>query len=829
MFLLQGAAILAAGLLSGSVEAVASQAFTWKNVKIGGGGGFVPGIVFNPSLKGLAYARTDIGGAYRLNADDSWTPLMDSTNNSNWHNWGVDAIATDPVDTGRVYAAVGMYTNEWDPENGSILRSTDQGNTWAATKLPFKVGGNMPGRGVGERLAIDPNSNNIIYFGARSGNGLYKSTDFGVTFSKVAAFKWPGTYFQATTSSYTSDPVGIAWITFDTTTGTKGSATPRIFVGVVDVGQSVFKSEDGGVTWAWVAGEPQLGFIPHKGVLSPAEKVLYISYANAAGPYDGSNGTLHKYNLTSGAWTDISPVSVATTTYGYGGLAVDLKNPGTIMVAALNSWWPDGQIWRSTNGGVKWSPIWEFSGYPAMNRYYGYDVSLAPWLQDQTFPKEFPQNVGWMMECLVIDPFDSNHWLYGTGATIYGGHDLLSWDTKHNVTLKSLANGIEETYVRTLIVAPGGPTLLSAIGDVGGFTHKDLDVAPDQAWHTPSYGTTVDLDYAGNKPSNLVRTGESTTEIGVAVSSDYASTWKAYSGASLSTGPGKVAISADADTILMMATSGAVISKNSAAFSVVQTLPLGSAIASDKRNNTYFYGASASSAYVSSNGGTTFVKTATLGSSKVVSQVRVHPNVAGDVWISTDVGLFHSTDFGSTFTQIASDVTAAWNFALGAGATKSAYPAIYGFFTIGGTTALFKTEDAGVTWFIISDAKNGFGAVGGNTVGADTENYGKVYVGTNGRGIFYGVASGKLPPSPTSASSTSKPTSNPSSPTSSKPPTVTSTKKSSTASSAPAPTGAAPAGPYQQCGGGPSYTGPTTCVAGWKCTFANAFYSQCSQ
>jgi xyloglucan-specific exo-beta-1,4-glucanase len=43
-----------------------------------------------------------------------------------------------------------MYTNDWDPNVGSILRSTDKGNTWSETKLPFKVGGNMPGRGMGE-------------------------------------------------------------------------------------------------------------------------------------------------------------------------------------------------------------------------------------------------------------------------------------------------------------------------------------------------------------------------------------------------------------------------------------------------------------------------------------------------------------------------------------------------------------------------------------------------------------------------------------------------------------------------------------------------------
>jgi len=30
---------------------VPSQSYSWKNVKTGGGGGFVPGIIFNPSEK----------------------------------------------------------------------------------------------------------------------------------------------------------------------------------------------------------------------------------------------------------------------------------------------------------------------------------------------------------------------------------------------------------------------------------------------------------------------------------------------------------------------------------------------------------------------------------------------------------------------------------------------------------------------------------------------------------------------------------------------------------------------------------------------------------
>ena len=46
--------------------------------------------------------------------------------------------------------ATGMYTNSWDPNKGQILRSTDQGKTFTPSPLPFKIGGNMPGRGMGE-------------------------------------------------------------------------------------------------------------------------------------------------------------------------------------------------------------------------------------------------------------------------------------------------------------------------------------------------------------------------------------------------------------------------------------------------------------------------------------------------------------------------------------------------------------------------------------------------------------------------------------------------------------------------------------------------------
>ncbi|PWY84996.1 xyloglucanase [Aspergillus heteromorphus CBS 117.55] len=844
------AVALVASYLVGSVHCAASQAYTWKNVLTGGGGGFTPGIVFNPSAKGVAYARTDIGGAYRLNSDDTWTPLMDWVNNTNWHDWGIDAIATDPVDPDRVYVAVGMYTIDWDPNDGSILRSTDQGDTWAETVLPFKVGGNMPGRGVGERLAVDPNDNSILYFGARSGHGLWKSTDYGETWANVTSFTWTGTYVEDASLEYTDDPVGIAWVTFDSTSGSAGSATPRIFVGVVDTGESVFVSEDAGETWAWVSGEPLYGFLPHKGVLSPAEQTLYISYSNGAGPYDGTNGTVHKYNISTGVWTDISPTSMASTYYGYGGLSVDLQVPGTVMVAALNCWWPDEIIFRSLDSGATWSPIWAWNGYPSIDDYYTYDISTAPWLQDDTSTSEFPVRVGWMVEALAIDPFDSNHWLYGTGETIYGGHDLLNWDTTRNITLESLAVGVEEMAVLGLITPPGGPALLSAVGDDGGFYHASLDTAPSQAFHTPTYGTTNGIDYAGNSPGNIVRSGASSDLPTVALSSSFGASWYADYAASSSTGTGQVAYSANADTILLMNSDGAFRSQSSSTFASIPSLPSGAVIASDKANNSYFYGGAASAIYVSGNTASSFSKTTTLGSSTTINALRAHPSLAGDLWASTDTGLFHSTDFGASFVPIAGGCTAGWSFGFGKPSATGEYPVLFGFFTVDGVTALFKTEDQGVNWQAISDANHGFGAVDANVVNGDLQNYGRVFVGTNGRGIFYGDPSGGLPSATAtasasaSASSASKTGASASvtgssssstggttsttlvTTTSSTSSTSSSTTKTTTTSTTSSATATGSSTAYGQCGGD-GYSGPTVCPSGYTCTYENEFYSQC--
>jgi xyloglucan-specific exo-beta-1,4-glucanase len=106
--------------------------------------------------------------------------------------------------------------------------------------------------------------------------------------------------------------------------------------------------------------------------------------------------------------------------------------------------------------------------YPTVDRYFTYNDTVQPWLgPDYTATgDELQLNV--MMEGLSIDPFNSDHWLYGTGGGIQGGFDLTKWDTVHNMTLEVLTVGIEETVINDLIVPPGGALLISAVGDSGG-------------------------------------------------------------------------------------------------------------------------------------------------------------------------------------------------------------------------------------------------------------------------------------------------------------------------------------------------------------------------
>jgi hypothetical protein len=253
--------LVLATCLDGDAIAADGPDYRWRNVAIGGGG-FVTGLVFHPAERGLLYARTDIGGAYRwLPEARRWLPLMDWMGHDDHGRFGVESLALDPSDPSRVYLAVGTYLHERG-QDGAILRSSDRGATFQRTALPFKLGGNEQGRGNGERLAVDPNDGRVLLFGTRA-HGLWRSDDAGASWKEVPGFPEIAKSRSAWAMGWRElRPVGIAFVVFDPDSGVRGSATGTIYAGVSTRDTSLYRSQDGGGSWHAVPGQP-VGLQPH--------------------------------------------------------------------------------------------------------------------------------------------------------------------------------------------------------------------------------------------------------------------------------------------------------------------------------------------------------------------------------------------------------------------------------------------------------------------------------------------------------------------------------------------------------------------------------------
>jgi xyloglucan-specific exo-beta-1,4-glucanase len=755
--LVAASVVVTSAAASPTAAAAPAEAYNWRNVEIAGGG-FVPSIVFNQTERDLIYARTDIGGAYRWNQSTGrWVPLLDWVGWDKWGWNGVHSIATDPVQTNRVYAAVGMYTNSWDPNNGAILRSADKGATWQATDLPFKLGGNMPGRGMGERLAVDPNRNSVVYFGAPDGNGLWRSTDHGATWAKVANFPNVGNYAQdpSDPNGYLSHRPGVVWVTFDKSTGTAGNTTQGIYVGVADKENTVYRSVNGGATWERVAGQPT-GYLAHKGVLDPVNHVLYIATSDTGGPYDGAKGDVWKYSTTTGAWTQISPIPSSSSDdyFGYSGLTIDRQNPGTIMVATQISWWPDVIFFRSTDGGATWTRVWDWTSYPNRSFRYTMDISSSPWLDFGANPQppEVTPKLGWMTESLEIDPFNSNRMMYGTGATIYGTTNLTNWDNGTQFTIRPMAAGLEETAVLDLISPPSGAPLVSGLGDIGGFRHDSLTTVPSKMFTSPVFTTTTSLDYAENNTSVMVRAGNFTdadrpNDSHVAFSTDGGANWfQGTEPGGINEG-GTVAVAADGSRFVW-APKGQPVHYSVGfgnSWTQAQGLPTEAVVESDRVNANKFYGFSGGRFYVSTNGGATFTQTAASGLPST-AKFKALTGKEGEIWLAGDTGLFHSTDSGASFTPL-STVSKAISVGFGKAAPGRTNPALYAMATIDGVTGVHRSNDNGVTWVRINDDQHQYGNAG-DAITGDPRLYGRVYLGTNGRGVLYADPVGSVDPDP---------------------------------------------------------------------------------
>jgi hypothetical protein len=738
--------IVAAAVHAASGRQPASEAYAWKNVQMVGGG-FVTGIVFHPTAKDVRYCRTDIGGAYRWNAGAKrWEPLLDWLPYEDRNLMGVESLAVDAADPDRLYLACGTYTNPATPD-GAILRSADRGRTFERANVPFKMGGNENGRGNGERLAVDPNDGRILYLGTRHA-GLWRSANRGATWSRVDSFP---SVEEVLPPKPPDEPPwvqrggsGVVFVVFDPRSGKRGAPSSTLYVGASLMGrENLFRSSDGGRTWQAVPGHPT-AYRPNHAVLA-SDGTLYVSYGTNPGPWRMSDGGVWKLDTGTGAWTDITPEKPAPEggkAFGYAAVAVDARDPRALIASTFGH--PAGhgedEIFRSTDAGRTWKPVFAAGAT--------YDFSLAPYVSVTP--------IHWLLD-IEIDPFDSNHALFTTGYGGYETFDLGDVDAGRPTLWSVMSSGIEETVALDLLSPPQGAHVLTAVGDYGGFVHRDLDrPAPEGSYDHPHFGNTTGVACAENAPDVIVRVGRASHHRGgghIGYSLDGGRTWQPTPATPRPDSQlGHIAVSSDGGTWVWAPERGpvSVTRDRGATWAPAAGLPEGTRVIADSVDPRTFYALALldGQLFVSRDGAATFTAQPLVlpdgrpqrggdrGDGRG-GQDRLYatPGRKGDLWLAAFHGLYHSADSGRGFVRLPG-VSEIHAFGLGKAAPGADSPALFLIGVVEGVRGVFRSDDAAVRWVRINDDQHQWGLV--LHVTGDPKVYGRVYVGTHGRGTLYG-------------------------------------------------------------------------------------------
>ncbi len=275
--------------------------------------GRIAGVAASPTDPNTYYIAAAGGGVWKTtNAGVSWVPLTDSQPTQ-----AMGAIAVAPSNGNFVYAGTGEANNSGDSQYGmGILHSTNGGATFTLSEGPnniFATSGLTT-----SKIAVDPTNANIVY--AAMGN------------------------------------VG-------------GAKAFRPGVGV-------YKSTDGGVTWANTTASVETGDSYSDVEVNPTNpSIVYMAVGTfyttpKSGVYESTNGGT--------TWTKLN-LGVATTNFGRTSIAISPTSPQTVYatVEDANS---SGVLLvaRSTDGGTTWTDVTPTENYMGGQGWYDQWVIVSP-------------------------------------------------------------------------------------------------------------------------------------------------------------------------------------------------------------------------------------------------------------------------------------------------------------------------------------------------------------------------------------------------------------------------------------------------------------------
>ncbi len=381
-----------------------------------------------PSQPNVFYIAQVNGGVWK--SDDygrTWNPIFDDQPTQS-----VGAIAVAPSDPNVIYVGSGEGLHRPDLSVGNgIYKSTDAGKTW--THLGLRDGQQIPG------LAVDPRDPNKVFaavlghpYGPSEERGLYRSTDGGQTWQRVIAKDE-----NTGGSDVVIDPANPDVMYASMWEAREG---PWEDMNKFDgAGGGLFKSTDGGSTWKQLSGGLPKDLAQIYVAIAPSDpRRLYATLATASGKL-----SVYRSEDAGENWAQITDDPRPSGRIGGGDLPiprVDPKDPEVVYVVSTVTM-------KSTDGGKTWAG---FRGAPGGDDYQNI------WIN--------PTNGKIIL--IVSDQ--------GAIVTVNGGD---SWSSWYNQPTAQLYHAIATTNVFPYRVCAGqqesGSVCISSRGNDGAITYRE--------------------------------------------------------------------------------------------------------------------------------------------------------------------------------------------------------------------------------------------------------------------------------------------------------------------------------------------------------------------
>jgi photosystem II stability/assembly factor-like uncharacterized protein len=283
------------------------------------------------------------GGVWKTtDAGRTWTPIFDDQPTGS-----IGCIAVAPSDANVLYVGSGEGLHRPDLSTGNgVYKSTDAGKTW--THLPaLRDAQQIP------NLAIDPRDPNRVFiaalghpYGPNEERGIFRSTDGGRAFQKVL-------YKDENTggNDVDVDPSNPEIVYATMWEERQGPWENAVWAGT---GGGIFKSMDGGTTWKQLTNGLPHVVQANLAISAANPKRIYAAVAGADEPglLDQARGTVGFYRSDDAgeSWARITADSRPVGRIGGGDLAMPIphpKNPDVVIMASTVSW-------KSIDGGKTW-------------------------------------------------------------------------------------------------------------------------------------------------------------------------------------------------------------------------------------------------------------------------------------------------------------------------------------------------------------------------------------------------------------------------------------------------------------------------------------------